>query len=71
MIRFRRSNRVRDITGLVFLALAVLLLWAQTQSPGLKTGWADPAPAPVEEVGERDAPPPETRSDVLLLEGHG
>lgn len=73
MIRYRRSNRVRDIVGAIFLALAALLLWVQTSDAGLKTGWAAEASVTAEAAtAEADAPPPPTGlSTPLLSEAHG
>lgn len=72
MIRYRRSNRVRDIVGAIFLALAALLLWVQTSDAGLKTGWAIESSVTVEAAAEVDAPPtPAGPGASFLSEAHG
>lgn len=71
MIRYRRSNRVRDIVGVVFLALAALLLWIQTTSTGVKTGWAAEGSVTGETVVETGGAASVQGVGHLLLEAHG
>lgn len=71
MIRYRRSNRVRDSIGVVFLAVAALLLWIQTSGEGVKTGWAAGVSAPAESPPEASEGRPSTPVAPFVLEAHG